>query len=716
MSKYLVIVESPTKEKTLKKILGRDYMIKSSKGHLIDLPKTKLGISIENNFQPEYVVIPKQRRILKDLEESTKGKERVFLATDPDREGEAMAWHIAQKLQVIEGKSRVYFNEITERAVSQAFEKPREINLNMVNSQKARRLLDRLVGYKISPLLWKKIGKKLSAGRVQSVALRLICEREEEIAKFKIEEYWTINALFKKKEDKKAEPFEARLFSIKSKKTTIKTKKEAFEICHEVKNHDLYVKNITKKKESKNPSPPFITSTLQQEAFNKLNFPIKKTMLIAQQLYEGITLGNKGNIGLITYMRTDSIRVSDEAKSEAKKYIDEHYGKDFAKSSQNIKKVKNMAKNIKIQDAHESIRPTYILNHPESIKKYLTIDQYRLYNLIWQRFIASRMKAAYLEKISVDIESGYYIFRTSGYQILFKGYMILYDQNNQELNKIPDLKEKDQLQLLKIESNQSFTKPPPRYTEASLVKKLEKEGIGRPSTYVPTISTLQYRVYVKKANKNFKPTELGITVNTFLVKYFSDIINIAFTAKMEKQLDEIEADNKKWEIVLNEFYQAFSRDLEKGDQAKKIEIPKVFSDIICDQCGSKMLIKTGRFGKFLACSNFPHCKYTKPYLDKIGVPCPEEECSGEIIRKKTKKGKTFYGCSNYPKCSFVTWSKPVDKKCPQCAHILLIMKDRKDGFYYKCSNSACNYKEFIKEDKQKSTENSKKLNENKLSD
>jgi len=699
MTKYLVIVESPTKEKTLKKILGEDYIIKSSKGHLIDLPKTKLGISIENNFQPEYVVIPKQRRVLKELEESTKGKEKVFLATDPDREGEAIAWHIAQKLKVIEGKNRVIFNEITERAVSQAFKKPREINLNMVNSQKARRLLDRLVGYKISPLLWKKIGKKLSAGRVQSVTLRLICEREEEIAKFKIEEYWTVDALFKKIEDEKAEPFEAKLFSINSKKATIKTKKEATEICEEVKNQDIYIKSINKKKESRNPQPSFTTSTLQQEAYNKLNFPIKKTMFIAQQLYEGITLGNKGNVGLITYMRTDSIRVSDEAKSEAEKYIEEHYGKDFAKSSQNLKEVKNKIKNVKIQDAHESIRPTYVLNHPESLKKYLTNDQYKLYNIIWQRFIASRMKAAYLEKTTIDIESGIYIFRTSGYQILFKGYMIIYGQNNQDLDKIPDLKEKDQLKLLKIDANQSFTKPPPRYTEASLVKKLEKEGIGRPSTYVPTISTLQYRTYVKKVNKNFKPTELGITVNSFLIQYFSDIINIAFTAKMEKQLDEIESNKNKWENVLDEFYKAFSHDLEKGSQAQKIEMPRVFSDEICDKCGSKMLIKNGRFGKFLACSSFPHCKTTKPFLDKIGISCPVEGCSGEIIRKKTKKGRTFYGCSNYPKCSFVTWNKPVDKKCPQCNHILVIMKDKKNGFYHKCSNSACTYKDVIKEDK-----------------
>ncbi|TET10199.1 MAG: type I DNA topoisomerase [Candidatus Atribacteria bacterium] len=699
MTKYLVIVESPTKEKTLNKILGKDYIIKSSKGHLIDLPKTKLGIDVENNFQPEYVVIPRQRRVLKELEKSTKGKEKVFLATDPDREGEAIAWHIAQKLKVKEGKNRVSFNEITEKAVSQAFKNPREINLNMVNSQKARRLLDRLVGYKISPLLWKKIGKKLSAGRVQSIALRLICEREEEIVKFKIVEFWSINALFKKMTDEKAEPFKAKLFSINSKKATINTKNEATKICEEVKNQDIYIENINKKKESKNPPPPFTTSTLQQEAYNKFNFPIKKTMFIAQKLYEGITLGNKGNIGLITYMRTDSVRVSDEAKSEAKKYIEEHYGKDFAKSSQNLRKGKNKIKNVKIQDAHESIRPTYVFNHPGSVKKYLTNDQYKLYNLIWQRFIASRMKAAYLEKITIDIETGRYIFRTSGSKILFKGYMILYGQNNQDLDKIPDLKKEDKLKLLKIEANQSFTKPLPRYTEASLVKRLEKEGIGRPSTYVPTISTLQYRTYVEKVDKKFKPTELGITVNSFLIQYFSDIVNIAFTAKMEKQLDEIESNKKNWENVLDAFYKAFSSDLEKGNKAPKIKIPEIESDEICDKCGRKMLIKNGRFGKFLACSGFPICKNTKPFLDKIGVSCPEEGCSGEIIRKKTKKGMTLYGCSNYPKCSFMTWNKPIDKKCPQCNHILVLSKNKKRGFYYKCSNSACDYKNFIKENK-----------------
>jgi DNA topoisomerase-1 len=698
MAKYLVIVESPTKEKTLKKILGRDYTIKSSKGHLIDLPKTKLGIDIENNFKPEYVVIPKQRRALKELQESVKGKEKVFLATDPDREGEAIAWHIAQKLNIKDAKNRVSFNEITEKAVSQSIKNPREINLNMVNSQKARRLLDRLVGYKISPLLWKKIGKKLSAGRVQSVTLRLICEREEEIDKFIIEEYWTINAYFKKIEDEKAEPFEAKLFSINSKKATINTKEEAATICEEAKNQDIYVKNINKKKELRNPSPSFTTSTLQQEAYNKLNFPIKKTMFIAQQLYEGITLGNKGNIGLITYMRTDSTRVSDEAKNEAKKYIEEHYGKDFAELSQNLKTGKNKIKKLKIQDAHESIRPTYVFNYPESIRKYLTNDQYKLYNLIWIRFLASRMKAAYLEKITIDIKAGRYIFRTSGSKTLFKGYMVLYDQNNKDLDKIPDLKEKNKLNLLKIKANQSFTKPLPRYTEASLVKRLEKEGIGRPSTYVPTISTLQYRTYVEKIDKKFKPTKLGLTVNSFLIQHFSDIINVAFTAKMEKQLDEVESDKKKWENLLDKFYKAFTRDLEKGNQAQKIEMPKVFSDEICDKCGSKMLIKNGRFGKFIACSGFPKCKNTKPFLDKIGISCPEEDCSGEVVRKKTKKGRMFYGCSNYPKCSFVTWNKPINKRCPQCNSILVISINKKSGLYLKCSNSDCDYKELKKED------------------
>ena len=699
MTKYLVIVESPTKEKTLKKILGKDYTIKSSKGHLIDLPKTKLGIDIENDFKPEYVVIPKQRSVVRELQKSVKGKEKVFLATDPDREGEAIAWHIAQKLNIKDEKNRVSFNEITEKAVSQSIKNPREINLNMVNSQKARRLLDRLVGYKVSPLLWKKIGKKLSAGRVQSVTLRLICEREEEIAKFKIAEYWTINASFKKIEDEKAEPFEAKLFYINSKKAIINTKEKATKICEEAKNQDICIKSINKKKEFRNPRPSFTTSTLQQEAYNKLNFPIKKTMFIAQQLYEGITLGNKGNTGLITYMRTDSIRVSDEAKNAAKKYIEEHYGKDFAELSQNLKTGKKKTKNVKIQDAHESIRPTYVFNYPESIRQYLTNDQYKLYNLIWQRFVASRMKAAYLEKITIDIEAGRYIFRTSGYRILFKGCMVLSGQNNQDLNKIPNLEKKDKIKLLKIKANQSFTKPLPRYTEASLVKRLEKEGIGRPSTYVPTISTLQYRTYVEKVNKNFRPTELGITVNSFLIQYFSDVVNVAFTAKMEKQLDEVESDNEKWENVLDRFYKTFSRNLEKGNQAPKIEMPKVFSDEICDKCGSKMLIKNGRFGKFLACSGFPKCKNTKPFLDKIGISCPEEGCSGEIIRKKTKKGRTFYGCSNYPKCSFVTWNKPVNKRCPQCNSILVISNSKKSGLYFKCSNSDCDYKEFKKKDK-----------------
>lgn len=700
MVKYLVIVESPTKEKTLKKILGENYLIKSSKGHIIDLPKTKLGIDIENDFQPEYVTIPRQRSIVKELEKYSKDKDKIFLATDPDREGEAIAWHIAQKLKIKNDNNRVSFNEITERAVSQAFKNPREINLNMVDSQKTRRLLDRLVGYKISPLLWKKIGKKLSAGRVQSVTLRLICEREEEILKFKEDEYWLISALLNKTEDEEIKPFEAKLFSVDSKKITIRNKKEAMQICEEVKNQNIYVKDINKRKEFKNPQPSFTTSSLQQEGYNKLNFPIKKSMIIAQQLYEGIALGNKGNVGLITYMRTDSIRVSNEAKSDAKKYIEEKYGKNFAKSFENFEKDKKKIKNKTIQDAHESIRPTSVFNQPYLIKKYLSNDQYKLYSLIWQRFIASRMKAAYLEKITINIEAGKYIFRASGSNILFKGFMIIYNEDNQDLNKPPDLKEGDKLKIIKIEEKQYFTKPPPRYTEASLVKTLEKEGIGRPSTYVPIIDTIQRREYVEKVNKKFNPTELGITVNSFLTQYFSDIINVAFTAKMEKQLDEVESNKKNWVDILKTFYKTFSKDLEKGNQAQRIKITQLFSDEICDKCGRKMLIKSGRFGKFLACSGFPDCKNTKSFLDKIGINCPEEGCPGEIVRKKTKKGRIFYGCSNYPKCSFMTWNKPVDKKCPKCNSILVLDKNKKSGFYYKCSNSVCDYKNFIKEDKE----------------
>ncbi|NCO24701.1 MAG: type I DNA topoisomerase [Candidatus Infernicultor aquiphilus] len=700
MVKYLVIVESPTKEKTLKKILGENYLIKSSKGHIIDLPKTKLGIDIGNDFQPEYVTIPRQRSIVKELEKYSKDKDKIFLATDPDREGEAIAWHIAQKLKIKNDNNRVSFNEITERAVSQAFKNPREINLNMVDSQKTRRLLDRLVGYKISPLLWKKIGKKLSAGRVQSVTLRLICEREEEILKFKEDEYWLISVLLNKTEDEEIKPFEAKLFSVDSKKITIRNKKEAMQICEEVKNQNIYVKDINKRKEFKNPQPSFTTSSLQQEGYNKLNFSIKKSMIIAQQLYEGIALGDKGNVGLITYMRTDSIRVSNEAKSEAKKYIEEKYGKKFAKSFENFEKDKKKIKNKTIQDAHESIRPTSVFNQPDLIKKYLSNDQYKLYSLIWQRFIASRMKAAYLEKITINIEAGKYLFRASGSNILFKGFMIIYNEDNQDLNKPPDLKEGDKLKIIKIEEKQYFTKPPPRYTEASLVKTLEKEGIGRPSTYVPIIDTIQRREYVEKVNKKFNPTELGIKVNSFLTQYFSDIINVAFTAKMEKQLDEVESNKKKWVDILKTFYKTFSKDLEKGNQAQRIKITQLFSDEICDKCGRKMLIKSGRFGKFLACSGFPDCKNTKSFLDKIGINCPEEGCPGEIVRKKTKKGRIFYGCSNYPKCSFMTWNKPVDKKCPKCNSILVLDKNKKNGFYYKCSNSVCDYKDIIKEDKE----------------
>ncbi|MCJ7790336.1 MAG: type I DNA topoisomerase, partial [Candidatus Atribacteria bacterium] len=494
--------------------------------------------------------------------------------------------------------------------------------------------------------------------------------------------------------------FEAKLFSVDSKKITIRNKKEAMQICEEVKNQNIYVKDINKRKEFKNPQPSFTTSSLQQEAYHKLFFSIKKSMIIAQQLYEGIALGNKGNVGLITYMRTDSIRVSNEAKSEAKKYIEEKYGKNFAKSFENIEKDKKKIKNKTIQDAHESIRPTSVFNQPDLIKKYLSNDQYKLYSLIWQRFIASRMKAAYLEKITINIESGKYIFRASGSNILFKGFMIIYNEDNQDLNTPPDLKEGDKLKIIKIEEKQYFTKPPPRYTEASLVKTLEKEGIGRPSTYVPIIDTIQRREYVEKVNKKFNPTELGITVNSFLTQYFSDIISVAFTAKMEKQLDEVESNKKNWVDILKTFYKTFSKDLEKGSQAQRIKITQLFSDEICDKCGRKMLIKSGRFGKFLACSGFPDCKNTKSFLDKIGINCPEEGCPGEIVRKKTKKGRIFYGCSNYPKCSFMTWNKPVDKKCPKCNSILVLDKNKKSGFYYKCSNSVCDYKDIIKEDKE----------------
>ena len=695
MSKFLVIVESPTKEKTLKKILGKDYLIKSSKGHLIDLPKTKLGIDVKDNFKPTYVVVPKQRAALKELEKSIEGKEKVFLATDPDREGEAIAWHIAQKLNIKDLNSRVSFNEITEKAVLKAVSTPRKIDLNMVNSQKTRRLLDRLVGYKISPLLWKKIKGGLSAGRVQSAALKIICDKEEEIEKFNKKEYWLITALFKESENKEAKPFEAKLFSVKAKKVKLENEKDAKKVVEEVKKGDAQVKKVNIKEELRKSPFPFITSSLQQEAFSKLNFSIKKTMHVAQKLYEGINLGEKGTTGLITYMRTDSTRVSDEAKINANKYIKKHFGKEYTKPFGSSKKEISKTKNNKIQDAHEAIRPVSINNDPEYISEYLDRDQNRLYKLIWNKFVASRMNDARVKKISIDIEVGEYIFKTIGSEVLFDGFLKIYGQNNISNIEFPPLKKGDKLDLADIKKEQFFTKPPLRYSEASLVKKMEKEGIGRPSTYVPTIDTIQKRKYVEKIKNYFFPTDIGKKVNLFLNNYFSNIMDIYFTAKMEKQLDEIEVNGKEWVEVLEKFYFSLSKDLEKANKAQKLKLEPVYSEEICEKCGKKMLIKNGRFGKFLACSGFPECKNTKPFLDKIGVPCLEKDCNGEIIKRKTKKGRIFYGCSNYPECSFMSWKKPVNKKCPECHSILVVTQDRKNGNYYECSNPECNFKELL---------------------
>jgi len=695
MNKFLVIVESPTKEKTLKKILGKDYLIKSSKGHLIDLPKTKLGINVDNDFEPKYVVLPKQRATLRELEKYMKGKEKVFLATDPDREGEAIAWHIAQKLGIKDLKSRVSFNEITEKAVLKAISTPREINLNMVNSQKTRRILDRLVGYKISPLLWIKIKGKLSAGRVQSVTLKLICEREEEIGQFKKEEYWLITALFEKNDNKKLKPFEAKLFSVNTKKIKLENESDTKKVIEEVKKGNARVKKVEIKEEYRKSPFPFTTSSLQQEAFTKLNFPIKKTMFVAQKLYEGINLGNKGITGLITYMRTDSIRVSDEAKTDANQYIKKHFGKEYLKYfSSSKKKIKKTTSN-KIQDAHESIRPTSVSNDPESVADYLDKDQYKLYKLIWNKFVASRMNEAKIKRISIDIEIGKYIFKAAGSEVLFDGFLRIYSQNNIDNIDFPPLVKGDKLNLADIKGEQFFTKPPSRYSEASLVKRMEKEGIGRPSTYVPTIDIIQRRKYVEKIKKKFFPTDIGKKVNTFLNNYFSDIVDIYFTAKMEKELDEIEENGKEWIEVLKKFYLPLSIDLETASKAQKLKLEPVYSKEICEKCGKKMLIKHGRFGKFLACSGFPECKNIKPFLNKIGVPCAENNCNGEIIQKKTKKGRMFYGCSSYPKCSFMSWKKPVNKKCPECHSILVETKNKKNGHYYECSNSECNYKEFV---------------------
>jgi len=695
MKECLIIVESPTKEKVLKEMLGNGFQISSSKGHVKDLPKSRLGIDTGNHFKPTWIVIPGKRQIIKKLKKLAIGKEKVFLATDPDREGEAISWHIAKELNIELEECRVVFNEITKNVVKEAVCNPRKLNMNIVESQITRRLLDRLVGYKVSPLCYRYTRGK-SAGRVQSVAVHLIVKRQNEIDAFVPEEFWKVNAHLLKKNDQKTNSFETLLVSKSGKKINIKNKTEAETVCKEIKKNKFIVSNINKKMEKKHSPLPFKTSSLQQTAYNNMKFSVKRTMRIAQQLYEGIYISGHGTIGLITYMRTDSNRISEEAKINARKYIKEKIGNEYVYSVNKKPMGKSKNDKKKIQDAHEAIRPTSVQLDPESVKNDLTNEQFKLYQLIWKRFIASQMKSATFERNNVKINSGEYIFEINSSKIIFPGFLKIYDEGGTDNKTIPKLQEGEELKLLKIDSKQSFTKPPARYNEASLVKVLEKEGIGRPSTYSVIIDKIQSRGYVEKENRNLKPTKLGVIVDHFLIKYFSNIINIKFTANMESKLDKIESGEQGWEEILDGFYQSLLKDinnLDKNPPDKLIQQSREYVNEKCSVCGSKMEIKNGPYGKYLACSELPVEHPTKPFIIKTGISCPKENCDGEIIKLKSKKGKVFYGCSRYPDCDFYSNHKPVDKKCLKCGTIMVEINSKKNGIIYKCNNKECDYSE-----------------------
>lgn len=674
MSDYLVIVESPAKAKTIERYLGKKYKVKASMGHVRDLPKSQMGVDIEQNFEPKYITIRGKGPVLKELKTAAKKAKKVYLAADPDREGEAIAWHLAHSLELdLNSDCRVVFNEITKDAIKESFKHPRMINMDLVDAQQARRILDRLVGYKISPILWKKVKKGLSAGRVQSVALRLIIDREKEINDFKPEEYWTIDGTFLKGQ----ETFEASFFGKNGKKLPLKSEADVKDILSQLKGNKYTVEKVTKKERKRNPALPFTTSTLQQEAARKLNFRAKKTMMIAQQLYEGIDLGREGTVGLITYMRTDSTRISNTAVDEAAAFIDQAYGKEFLGG-----KRKPAKKNENAQDAHEAIRPTSVLRKPSELKAVLGRDQMRLYKLIWERFVASQMAPAVLDTMSVDLTNNGLTFRANGSKVKFSGFMKVYvegkdDQMEEKDRMLPDLQEGDTVLSKDIEPEQHFTQPPPRYTEARLVKTLEELGIGRPSTYAPTLDTIQRRGYVGLDNKRFVPTELGQIVLELIMEFFPEIINVEFTAKMEKDLDNVEEGNIEWVQIIDNFYTDFEKRVKKAEsEMKEVEIEPEYAGEDCELCSSPMVYKMGRYGKFLACSNFPDCRNTKPIVKQIGVKCPS--CGeGNIVERKSKKKRVFYGCDRYPDCEFVSWDKPIERKCPKCGKMLVEKNSKK---------------------------------------
>jgi DNA topoisomerase-1 len=724
----LLIVESPTKSKTLKKFLGRGFEVMASGGHIRDLPKNELGVDIEDGFRPKYVTLAERRKIISQLRKGATSAKRVYLAPDPDREGEAIAWHIAEAIgEANNNILRATFNEITEGAVREGVAKAGEIDENKVKAQQARRILDRLVGYKVSPILWKTVHRGLSAGRVQSVALRMVCEREKAIREFKPSEYWNISADFRTNED---EIFWAKLTHIRCKPVEISNRKQAEEAVEGAKKERYSVSEVKREKKRRHPNPPFITSTLQQEASRRLGFNTKRTMVVAQQLYEGIELGEEGSIGLITYMRTDSIRISQEAKQGARRFIAQNFGNDYLTESERKYRSKG-----KVQDAHEAIRPTRIDRTPEEVRRFLSKDQLQLYELIWSRLVASEMSPALFENTTVSITGGEFLFRATEAKLLFDGYLRVYQESEEENGEkeekttLPELEANERLDLLKLHPKQLFTKPPPRFSEASLVKELEANGIGRPSTYAQIISTLKERRYVSMEKRRFLTTELGEVVSKIVTENFPHIFNLKFTASMEAELDKIEEGKYDWQQVLNDFYAPFSKtlkeveanrhDIKKQIQEKTSEsCPECGSPLVikwgrngrfiscskfpeckftkplhekevitteekCEKCGSPMVVKSGRFGKFLACSAYPECKSTKPY--DLGIPCPREGCEGKLTEKRSKRGRLFYGCTCYPKCDFATWDKPVLQECPSCKAKFMVSKSSKTkGEYLKC--------------------------------
>lgn len=689
----LVIVESPAKAKTIQKYLGSGYEVMASMGHIRDLPKSKMGVDKDNDFKPQYTDMKGKEDVIKEMKKRAKKCDKVYLATDPDREGEAISWHIAQILKLdMEENNRVAFNEITKTGVKSGMSNPHKIDVDLVNAQQARRILDRLVGYELSPFLWKKVKRGLSAGRVQSVAVRLVVDRENEIRKFVPKEYWSIDAKFTAPSSRKV--FDAALVSVDGEKLEIPNQTEADGILKRLENAEYTVAAVKKRVTKKQPAPPFITSTLQQEASRKLGFTAKRTMKAAQELYEGVDVEGVGAVGLITYMRTDSLRISDEAKAAAAEYIGTVYGKDYLPPEPRTFKSKNNA-----QDAHEAIRPSTPELTPERVKSSLSVDQFKLYKLIWERFIASQMANALLDTVSADISANGCIFRASGYSVKFDGFMTLYVESSdtEESNKkmLPELKVNDILKLKSIAGNQHFTQPPPRYTEASLIKALEENGIGRPSTYAPTITTITSRRYVEHEGKALKPTNLGEVITDLMKEHFNNIVDAKFTAGMENSLDEVEHGNKDWVSTLHEFYDDFSETLKKAEDAmegKRVKVPDEETDVVCELCGRNMVIKYSKYGKFLACPGFPDCKNTKKIVTESDGNCPR--CGKKMLLKKSKKGRSFYGCEGFPDCSFMTWNVPTKELCPKCGKSLFI-KGGKSGRLV-CENEGCGYERELK--------------------